>query len=121
MTGRTRDVLASWRIGLVLVIAVLYAWIGFSAHGLDRVLGLVGAVLIVGAVAAADRSRSAAIALLLLGTLPLAVVTWWSLATPLLAVLCIVLCWPGERHGRPASRRPVGGTTDVSTVRSARW
>jgi len=94
MISQTRDGMRTWRIGLVVVIAVLYAWIGFSAHGLDRVLGLVGAVLIVGAVAAVGRSRPAAVTLLLLGTLPLAVTTWWSLATPLLAVLALVLAWP---------------------------
>ncbi len=94
MISPTSDVLHSWRIGLVLLIVVLYAWIGFSAHGLDRVLGLVGAVLIVVAVTAAGRSRPTAIALLLLSALLLAATTWWSLTTALLAVLCLVLAWP---------------------------
>ena len=94
MSGGPRDALHAWRIGLVVVTAALYAWIGLSAHGLDRVLGLSGAVLIIAALAATGRSRSAAVALLLLGTLPLAVTTWWSLATPLLAALCVVLAWP---------------------------
>jgi hypothetical protein len=93
----TRPVVAPrqvWRVGLVLVIVALYAWVGLSAHGLDRVLGLAGAALIVAAVAVGGRSRRAAAALLLLGALPLAVATWWSLATPLLAVLCVILGWP---------------------------
>jgi hypothetical protein len=107
MTGRPRDVRHGWRIGLVVVTAALYGWIGLSAHGLDRVLGLGGAVLIVAslivtALAAAGRSRPAAVALLLLGALPLAVTTWWSLATPLLAVLCVVLAWPRTVPARPS-------------------
>jgi hypothetical protein len=89
-----REALLTWRFGLVTVIAGLYAWIGFSAHGLGRVLGLAGAVLVLGALAVGGRSRPAAVVLLLLGALPLAVTTWWSLATPLLAVLAVALAWP---------------------------
>ena len=110
----TRPVVASrrvWRGGLVVVIAALYAWVGLSAHGLDRVLGLAGAVLIIAAVAVAGRSRRAAAVLLLLGAPPLAVATWWSLATPLLAVLCVVLGWPHRNRiatgdATPAAPRP---------------
>ena len=83
-----------WRTGLVVVIAALYAWVGVSAHGLDQLLGLLGAPLIVAALAVAPRSRPTAAGLLLLGALPLAITTWWSVATPLLAVLCLLLGWP---------------------------
>jgi hypothetical protein len=87
---------------LVVIIAALYAWVGLSAYGLDRVLGLAGAVLIIAALGVADRSRPAAAVLLLLGSLPLAVTTWWSLATPLLGVLCLLLGWPRSRRGTAA-------------------
>jgi len=41
--------LRTWRFGLVVVIALLYAWVGLAADGVDRVLGLGGALLIVAA------------------------------------------------------------------------
>jgi hypothetical protein len=97
----------TWRIGLVVVIAALYAWVGISAHGTDRILGLAGALLILGALAVAPRSRPVAAVLLLLGALPLAVTTWWSVATPLLAVLCLILGWPWR--GRAAGADPLPG------------
>jgi hypothetical protein len=97
----TRDLQQTWRTGLVVVIAALYAWVGVSMHGPDQLLGLIGAPLIVAALAVAPRSRPTATGLLLLGALPLAVITWWSVATPLLAVLCLLLGWPlPSRTGR---------------------
>ena len=71
------------------LIALLYVWVGTAAHGLDQVLGLAGGLAILAAVAVARRSRAAAIALLVVGALPLAMVTWWSIATPVLAVLAL--------------------------------
>jgi hypothetical protein len=97
----------TWRISLVVVIAALYAWVGISAHGIDRILGLVGALLILGALAVTPRSRAVAAVLLLLGALPLAVTTWWSVATPLLAALCLLLGWP--RHSRTTSADSLPG------------
>ena len=97
----------TWRIGLVVVLAALYAWVGISAHGIDRILGLAGALLILGALAVTPRSRAVAAVLLLLGALPLAVTTWWSVATPLLAVLCLLLGWP--RRSRTTGAEPLPG------------
>ena len=72
----------TWRIGLVAA-AALFAWVGISTHGIDRTLGLPGALLILGALTVTPRSRGVAAVLLLRGALPLAVSTWWSVATPL--------------------------------------
>ncbi len=96
----------TWRIGLVVVVAVLYAWVGISAHGIDRILGLAGALLILAALAVTPRSRAVAAILLLLGALPLAVTTWWSVATPLLAVLCLLLGWPRRRSATGVEPMP---------------
>jgi hypothetical protein len=96
----------TWRISLVVVIAALYAWVGISAHGIDRILGLAGALLILGALAATRRSRAVAAVLLLLGALPLAVTTWWSVATPLLAALCLLLGWPRRSRTTSADSLP---------------
>lgn len=98
----TRNLQQTWRSGLVVVIAALYAWVGVSMHGPDQLLGLIGAPLIVAALAVAPRSRPTAAGLLLLGALPLAVATWWSVATPLLAVLALLLGWPLPSRTSPA-------------------
>ena len=84
----------------VAVLALCYLWIGAAAHGRDRILGLAGGVLILAALAAARRSVPAAYTLLVLGALPLAVVTWWSIATPVLAVVVLLLGWIAVRHLR---------------------
>jgi hypothetical protein len=43
------------------------------------------------AVAVARRSVGVAIGLLVLGALPLAIATWWSIVTPVLAILVLIL------------------------------
>jgi hypothetical protein len=98
----TRNSQQTWRTGLVVVIAALFAWVGVSMHGPDQFLGLIAAPLIIAALVVASRSRPTATGLLLLGALPLAVTTWWSGVTPLLAVLCLLLGWPLLSRTRPA-------------------
>ena len=93
----------AWRMGLVIVIALLYTWIGLSAETLESIAGVGGAVLVVAALVFERRSRPTAIALLLVGAVPLAVLTWWSLVTPLLAVLCLLLGWPPATPKTPAT------------------
>ena len=72
----------TWPVVLVTIVALLYLWVGVAAHGWDRVWGLAGGLAILAAVALGRRYFAAAVAVLLLGALPLAVVTWWSVATP---------------------------------------
>ena len=87
-----------WPVVLVGVVALLYLWVGVAASGWDRVFGLAGGLLILVAVAVARRSFTAAIVLLLIGSLPLAVVTWWSIVTPVLAILALVLGFAAIRN-----------------------
>jgi hypothetical protein len=82
-----------WYTGLIAALAALYAWIGLAANGIDVVLGLAGAALILLGLALKARSPAAAAILLVAGALPLAVHTWWSVITPLLALLVITLGW----------------------------
>jgi len=82
-----------WSTALVGVVAVLYIWIGAVAPGRDRLLGIAGGLLLICALIVAHRSVPAAMALLAGGALPLAVSTWWSIATPVLAALALVLGW----------------------------
>ena len=88
----------TWPIVLVCVVALLYLWIGVAAHGWDRVWGLAGGLLILTAVAVARRSVPIAITLLVIGALPLAIATWWSIATPMLGILAVVLGWTAIRN-----------------------
>ncbi|MEW1828633.1 hypothetical protein [Streptomyces sp. NPDC088196] len=92
----------TWPSVLVAVVALLYMWIGLTAHGWDRILGLAGGPVVLAALVAAHRSVPGAMVLLAAGALPLAVTTWWSIATPVLAVLVLLLGWFAIRDlGRP--------------------
>ena len=90
----------TWPAIGVAVLAMCYLWIGAAAHGRDRILALAGGALILAAIAAARRSRPAAYTLLVLGALPLAIVTWWSIVTPVLAIVDLILGWIAVRHLR---------------------
>ena len=84
----------------VAALALCYLSIGAAAHGWDRILGLAGGVVILATIAVAGRSMPAARTLLVVGTLPLAVVTWWSIVTPVLAIVVLILGWIAVRHLR---------------------
>ena len=101
-----------------MIIAALYAWVGVSLHGPDQLLGLIAAPLIIAALAVDPRSRPTAACLLLLGALPLAVATWWSVATPLLAVLCLILGWPLASRTGPAAVTAAGAPLRLCPSRS---
>lgn len=92
----------TWPVVLVGVVALLYLWVGLAANGWDRVFGLAGGLFILAAVVVARRSVTAAIVLLLIGALPLAIVTWWSIATPVLAVIALILGWSAIRTVSPS-------------------
>ncbi|WP_328325728.1 hypothetical protein OHA70_36275 [Kribbella sp. NBC_00382] len=92
----------SWPTALTAIVAILYAWIGLAAHGWDRILGLAGALFVLAALVVAQRSIAVALVLLVAGALPLAIGTWWSIVTPLLAILALLL-------GQLAIRNAVAG------------
>jgi len=81
----------SWAVALTAVMALLYIWIGLSAQDNDRILGVVGGLLMLAALVMAPHSRAAALATLALGALPLAAATWWSVITPVLMLLALLL------------------------------
>jgi len=103
----------TWPSVLVAILALLYLWIGVVAHGWDRLLGLTGGMLILTAVALARRSWPVATVLLVAGAVPLAVLTWWSIVTPILAVLALLLGWTAIRH----IRQPRPGPTVLEPSR----
>jgi uncharacterized membrane protein YsdA (DUF1294 family) len=100
----------TWPTALVVVVAVLYIWIGAVAPGWNRLFGIAGGLILLGALIVAQRSVPAAMALLAVGALPLAISTWWSIATPVLAILALLLGWFAVR----SARQPRRGTTSVT-------
>ena len=99
----------TWPAVLTTMTALLYAWIGLTAHGWNQILGLAGALVIVAALTAAPRSRPAAMVLLMIGAVPLAIATWWSIVTPVLAIVALGLGWFAIRNlsRRPERRAPL--------------
>ncbi|MBE1493927.1 hypothetical protein H4696_001027 [Amycolatopsis lexingtonensis] len=93
----TRTSWTWWTTALTAVSALFYVWIGLGGYGLDRTLGLAGAGLVLTALVVARRSRLIATALLVLGTAPLAIVAWWSIAAPVVGLVILLLGWPAIR------------------------
>lgn len=92
-----------WWVGLTGVLGLFYLAIGVTVGGAIGIVAILGAVLVVAALALRTNSMQAAIALLVIGTLPLSILTWWSLITPIVAVLAL-LCG-GLAIGASSRRR----------------
>ncbi|MCW3046487.1 MAG: hypothetical protein JWO74_771 [Solirubrobacterales bacterium] len=108
-----------WYTGLVALCGAYYIFLGATALGLAGLLGVLGGLLIWGAMASASRSRRAAYALLALGALPFAAVTWWSAITPLIAVLALVLGRTAIRQAGGHAREDGDGRRERPTHRPA--
>lgn len=81
---------ASWTRGLVAVLGVLLAALGVAAHGSNAVLAISGGGLVI-ATAVWMRRFPVVVTIpgLVVAVAPFAVATWWSIVTPLIAVLTI--------------------------------
>lgn len=104
-----------WPSALLAILALQYVWIGTVAAGPDRLLGLAGGLIILAAVVVARRSAPAFLVLLVVGALPLGLATWWSIVTPALAALTVLLGWIAARHLRQP--RPDVTIPDADAVR----
>jgi hypothetical protein len=102
-----------WLATLTAILAVMYATVGLAGQGPVRPAGLLGAALILASLALAGRSRLLAITLLVLGVAPLVALTWWSIATPAIAIACLILGWPRRTPSTVASNghAPTGQLT----------
>jgi hypothetical protein len=96
----------NWMAGLVAALAVLYAYVGISSRGAVAIAGVGGAVLIAVALLDLGLPRWGREAMILVGALPLAALTWWSLVTPPLAALVIAI-------GSVAARRRTADTSPL--------
>lgn len=85
-----------WLAGLTAILAASYVAVGLTGQGAVRPAGVLGGAAVLAAVALAHRSHRTAIAVLVLGVIPLVALTWWSIVTPVLAVCCLVLGWPRD-------------------------
>jgi hypothetical protein len=99
----TRTAARHWRVALLVICGAYYVFLGATALGLAGLLGILGGVLICAAARAAPRSPRTAYALLLAGALPFATATWWSIVTPVIAALSIVIGRGVIRHTRRAA------------------
>ena len=100
----------AWWPGLAGLVAICYGIIGLEVGTEVGVAGLLGAALIAAALAMRIRSRPLAGIFLCVGTIPFAILTWWSLITPLLAVLALICggvaitgIGTGARHPRASA------------------
>jgi hypothetical protein len=117
-TTSSRSVL--WMSALVSLLGAFEVLMALGAgSGLTRVVGIVGGLALVAAPWAARRLRGVTLLLLVVGTVPFAVLTLTSLVTPVLAVLAWILmglvhrdrirpALPTSRGVRPRSAREAG-------------
>ncbi len=93
---------ANWLAVLTAVLAASYIFLGATALGLAGALGIAGGIVILATLAASARlPRHVPVLLLCVAAVPFAVLTWWSVVTPLLAMLLIVLGGLTFRARRP--------------------
>ncbi len=99
----------NWTGILTVVLACFYIFLGATALGVAGLLGIAGGLLVLGLVAMRGKLPvPVAVALLLLAALPFAVLTWWSVATPLIALLLLALGLPTlARPHRPRGNAAV--------------
>jgi len=90
---------------LALALAVLYLGLGVAALGTSGILGVVGSLVVINLLLLDPRlPRFAGLGIVVAATAPFAVATWWSLITPLVAVLLVVIAWPAMRPQQDRSR-----------------
>ncbi|MDQ6730094.1 MAG: hypothetical protein M3022_07310 [Actinomycetota bacterium] len=103
-----------WLTGLTAALGAYYLFLGGDAlRKAAGVLGILGALAIWTALLATHRSHRLKLLLLLVGALPFAAATWWSIVTPLVALLVLTV-------GPSAIRtEPAGHGTRTSAPASA--
>jgi hypothetical protein len=79
-----------WLAALTVVLGAFYIFLGATALGIAGLLGIGGGITILASVALSSRMPTRVAALVLVAAaLPFAVLTWWSIVTPLLAILVV--------------------------------
>ena len=97
----------NWIRGLVTLLGAFEILMAVSAGPLVTIaVGVIGGAVLMVAPWLADRAKPATIlAALLIGTLPFAALTYWSVASPVLAVVALTLAFPAIRRAHNGIRR----------------
>ena len=108
--------LDAWRPALAATLALLVGGVGLASTGTGRVAAIAGAVLVLASLVVAGQHPRLAAAGLVAGLLPVVVLTWWSVVTPVLGLLCLGFGWPRgwrpRRRPRAAGAGPAAGAGD---------
>jgi hypothetical protein len=103
-----------WRHGLIVTLGAYYVFLGVDSLGVAGMLGILGGLAIWAALLAATSARRLGLTLLVLGALPFALATWWTVVTPLIALLVLAIGVPlvcsddrrAQRDQQASRRRP---------------
>jgi hypothetical protein len=88
----------TWLPALTTILAALYIFLGATALGLAGLLGILGGIAVLALLVSSARlPRRLGRLLLVAAALPFAALTWWSVVTPLLAILMVGIGWPTLR------------------------
>jgi hypothetical protein len=80
----------SWLAALTVALGAFYVFLGATALGVAGMLGIGGGITILTIVALSSRIPMRVASLVLVAAaLPFAVLTWWSIVTPLLAIVVL--------------------------------
>jgi hypothetical protein len=89
-----------WLAALTVVLGAFFIFLGVTALGVPGTLGIVGGITIIAVIATSSRVPSGVGSFVLVAAaLPFAVLTWWSIVTPLLAIATIAIGWRALRGG----------------------
>jgi hypothetical protein len=93
-----------WLSGLTALLAAYYLFLGGDAlPKAVGILGILGALAIWTALLDTHRPHRVRLILLTVGALPFAIATWWSVITPLIALLILAIGVRAIRPGLAAS------------------
>jgi hypothetical protein len=87
-----RTIARAWAAVLMVTLGLMYVGLGAAASGVSGAFGIAGGLVAIAVVV--TRRRHAvpiSLGLLLLGVVPFALLTWWSLVTPIVAGLLVAL------------------------------
>ena len=104
-----------WLAALTSVLAAFYIFLGATALGIAGVLGILGGIVILSALATSPRiPKRLRPLVLLVAASPFAALTWWSVITPLLAVLILAIGWAALNRAPESPAAPALTSVDPS-------
>ena len=103
----TAAVARKWTTVLTALLGCFYVFLGATELGITGLVGIVGGILVLAAAAGHGRTpRRCRTPFLFVAVAPFAVLTWWSVVTPLIALLAIAIGSPAISRLAAAPRIP---------------